>query len=135
MKTRYIIGGVIVVTFLVIGGISFLNSSIEYADITKAESSGKKVQVTGKWVKERESYYDTKNNTFTFYIQDDRNRVAKVVYNGAKPNNFEIATSVVVKGKFENGIFQASDVLTKCPSKYEGNPDGKHPENVKTSSL
>lgn len=135
MKTRYIIGGVIVVTFLVIGGISFLNSSIEYADITKAESSGKKVQVTGKWVKERESHYDTKNNTFTFYLQDDRNRVAKVVYNGAKPNNFEIATSVVVKGKFENGIFQASDVLTKCPSKYEGNPDGKHPENVKTSSL
>lgn len=44
----------------------------------------------------------------------------RVVYKGTKPNNFEIATNVVVTGKFENGYFHATDVLTKCPSKYEG---------------
>jgi cytochrome c-type biogenesis protein CcmE len=53
-------------------------------------------------------------------MKDDGNRVAKVVLDGGKPNNFELATSVVAKGKLVNGEFHATEVLTKCPSKYEG---------------
>jgi cytochrome c-type biogenesis protein CcmE len=135
MKKRYLIGGVIVVAFLIIGGLSFLNSSVEYATLGKAEQSGKKVQVTGKWVQDMSTHYDTKNNTFSFYIRDEENRVARVDYTGAKPNNFDIATSVVVKGRFEDGVFEASEVLTKCPSKYEGNPEGEHPDGIRKSSL
>lgn len=135
MKKRYVIGGVIVVAFLIIGGLSFLNSSVEYATLRKAEESGKKVQVTGKWVQEMSTNYDTKNNVFTFYMRDEEDRVARVEFTGAKPNNFDIATSVVAKGRYENGVFKASEVLTKCPSKYEGNPDGEHPEGIKTSSF
>jgi cytochrome c-type biogenesis protein CcmE len=129
------IGGAIVVVFLIVGGLSFLNSSVEYATLRKAEESGKKVQVTGKWVQEMSTNYDTKNNVFTFYMRDDENRVARVEFTGAKPNNFDIATSVVAKGRYEDGVFKASEVLTKCPSKYEGNPDGEHPEGIKTSSF
>ncbi|MDX9758492.1 MAG: cytochrome c maturation protein CcmE [Bacteroidota bacterium] len=135
MKKRYMIGGAIVVVFLIVGGLSFLNSSVEYATLRKAEESGKKVQVTGKWVQEMSTNYDTKNNVFTFYMRDDENRVARVEFTGAKPNNFDIATSVVAKGRYEDGVFKASEVLTKCPSKYEGNPDGEHPEGIKTSSF
>ena len=43
----------------------------------------------------------------------------KVIYEGAMPNNFESATSVVVTGSYRNGYFHAKDILTKCPSKYE----------------
>jgi cytochrome c-type biogenesis protein CcmE len=43
----------------------------------------------------------------------------KVIYDGAKPNNFELANAVVVKGRYQEGYFHASDILTKCPSKYE----------------
>jgi cytochrome c-type biogenesis protein CcmE len=50
---------------------------------------------------------------------DNHGTELKVVYKGAIPNNFESSTSVVVTGKFQNGIFVASDILTKCPSKYE----------------
>jgi cytochrome c-type biogenesis protein CcmE len=134
MKKRYLAGGAIVFIFLIIGGLSFLNSSVEYATLTKAEESGKRVQVTGKWVQEMDSRFDVESNTFTFYMRDDDNRVARVVFAGAKPNNFDIATSVVAKGRFEDGVFMASDVLTKCPSKYEGDPEGEHPEGIKTSA-
>jgi len=54
----------------------------------------------------------------------------KVVLDGAEPNNFKMAESVVAKGKMKDGTFHASEVLTKCPSKYEG--DGK---DVKKSSM
>ncbi|MCB2204973.1 cytochrome c maturation protein CcmE [bacterium] len=136
MKKRYLAGGVIIAVFLVIGGLSFLNSSVEYATLSKAETSGKKVQVTGKWVQDMSTHYDTHNNTFTFYMRDEDERIAQVVLDGAKPNNFDIATSVVAKGRYEDGVFHASEVLTKCPSKYEENPEGgDHPEGIRKTSL
>ena len=121
MKSRYIIGGVIVVLFLAIGGYSFINSSVEYTNLNQAQTLGKKVQVKGSWVKEMDSGFDAGSNTFTFFLRDEQNTVSKVVFSGAKPNNFDIATSVVVKGRYQNGSFHASEILTKCPSKYESN--------------
>ena len=41
-----------------------------------------------------------------------------VIYDGAKPGNFEQATEVVCVGKYENGSFYAKEILVKCPSKY-----------------
>jgi cytochrome c-type biogenesis protein CcmE len=135
MKKRYMVGGAIVVVFLIVGGLSFLNSSVEYATLSKAEESGKKVQVTGQWVQEMSTHYDTENNRFTFFMRDEDDRVARVEFAGAKPNNFDLATSVVAKGRFEDGVFKASEVLTKCPSKYDGNDDGEHPEGIQQSSF
>ena len=129
MKRRYIIGGLIILAFLGVGAYSFLNSSVEYASFSKAEVSGKKVQVTGKCVRDLGSNYDSKTNTFSFFCKDDEQRITKVMFAGAKPNNFDIATSVVVRGKYKDGAFHASEVLTKCPSKYEGN--AQHPDSIK----
>ena len=50
---------------------------------------------------------------------DNSGRQMKVVYKGSIPNNFESSTSIVVTGKYQNGVFQATDILTKCPSKYQ----------------
>ncbi|MGA9407916.1 MAG: cytochrome c maturation protein CcmE, partial [Bacteroidota bacterium] len=50
-------------------------------------------------------------------------REAKVVLDGAKPNNFELATSVVAKGRYKDGYFHATELLTKCPSKYQGDAE------------
>ncbi|MAT39585.1 MAG: cytochrome C biogenesis protein [Ectothiorhodospiraceae bacterium] len=133
MKSKYIIGGIIVVLFLGIGGYSFVNSSVEYASLSKAEESGKKVQVTGTWVKNKGSQYDPKANTFIFHMKDEDGKIARVVLEGAKPNNFDISTSVVAKGKYDNGTFHASEVLTKCPSKYEGKAE-EHPEGLDPKS-
>ncbi|MFM2134397.1 MAG: hypothetical protein RL156_1678 [Bacteroidota bacterium] len=120
MKPRYIIGGVIAVLCFA-GSLWFVQSStIEYTTITKAEELKKRVTVKGTWKKSADMSYDSKNNLFRFVMTDDEAREVPVEYQGSKPNNFELAESIVVKGKMENGIFVASDILTKCPSKYEG---------------
>ncbi|HTY38416.1 MAG TPA: cytochrome c maturation protein CcmE [Bacteroidota bacterium] len=120
MKPKIIIGGIVVVAGIVLGALNFMESNVEYADFATAEKMHKKVQVKGEWVKEQPTTFDANKVTFSFYMKDDANRVTKVVLDGAKPNNFEMATSVVAKGKFVDGEFHATDVLTKCPSKYEG---------------
>ena len=120
MKPKIIIGGIVVIAGIILGALNFLESNVEYADFSTAERTNKKVQVKGEWIKEQPTNFDAEKVTFSFYMKDEANRVAKVVLDGAKPNNFELATSVVAKGKFANGEFHATDVLTKCPSKYEG---------------
>ena len=120
MKTKIIVGGIVVAIGIILGAVNFLESNVEYMDFTGAEQSQKRVQVKGEWVQEKGASFDADNVKFIFFMKDDANRVCKVVLDGAKPNNFELATSVVAKGKFVNGEFHATEVLTKCPSKYEG---------------
>jgi cytochrome c-type biogenesis protein CcmE len=45
-----------------------------------------------------------------------------VVYIGDKPNMAAEAVSIqaIVTGQFKNNVFEAFRMLTKCPSKYEG---------------
>lgn len=120
MKPKIIVGGIVVVAGIILGALNFMESNVEYANFSTAERLNKKVQVKGEWVKEQPTSFDADKIKFSFYMKDDANRVAKVVLDGAKPNNFEMATSVVAKGKFVKGEFHASELLTKCPSKYEG---------------
>jgi cytochrome c-type biogenesis protein CcmE len=121
MKRRYIIGTVLIVIFLVIAIFSLVKTDIEYADFTKAkEKGGRKVQVKGQWVREKASEYQADKNEFRFFMKDEKGEEVLVVFKGAKPNNFEVASHVIATGKFEEKTFYASEILTKCPSKYEG---------------
>jgi cytochrome c-type biogenesis protein CcmE len=121
MKPKVLIAGVIVVVFIIFGSVSFLESNVEYTDVSGAISSHKKVQLKGQWNKEKPSAFDAKTTQFSFYLVDEQGKECKVVLDGAAPNNFEMATSVVAKGRFnaDEGYFHATEVLTKCPSKYE----------------
>ncbi|MBE0570190.1 MAG: cytochrome c maturation protein CcmE [Ignavibacteriaceae bacterium] len=120
MKNKYIFGGIIIAVFLVLMGYLFTQSNIEYVDdFNKVMSTEKTVKATGSWVKEKSFQIDNQNKTFSFFMADDHGKQMKVIYEGAIPNNFESATSVVVTGKYQNGYFHAKDILTKCPSKYE----------------
>jgi cytochrome c-type biogenesis protein CcmE len=120
MKMKVIVGVLVVVIGIVLGAVNFLESNVEYGDFATARKTTKKIQVKGTWMKDLPTVFDAKSVTFTFFMKDDNNEVVQVLYNGARPNNFELATSIVAKGKFEAGHFTASDILTKCPSKYEG---------------
>jgi cytochrome c-type biogenesis protein CcmE len=120
MNVKVIVGGLIVVVFLVFGAMSFMDSNVEYTDIAGAKQKGKKVQLKGTWNRDRESSFDASTGRFSFYLRDDQGLECRVLLDGAAPNNFELATSVVAKGKFTpEGYFHATEVLTKCPSKYE----------------
>ncbi len=118
-KAKTIIGILIIIVFLTIGFMSFMDSKIEYVNFTEAKDRMRTVEVKGYWVKDKDSKFDASSNTFTFYMNDDFNNEMKVVLDGAKPNNFDVAEAVVAKGKMKQGYFHAKEVLTKCPSKYE----------------
>jgi len=123
MKLKIIISTVIIIGFLIFGATSFMESNVEYTNIAGAMKAHKKVQLKGVWNKDKESSFDHTKAQFTFYLVDDAGQECKVVLEGAAPNNFELATSVVAKGRYLDGYFHATDVLTKCPSKYEAQAD------------
>jgi cytochrome c-type biogenesis protein CcmE len=120
MNVKVVVGGLILVLGIVLGVVNFFDSNVDYGDFAQAKKTQKKIQVKGEWVKDRESSFDSEKIQYTFFLKDDSGEILKVVLDGAKPNNFDLATSVVIKGRYMNNYFHATEVLTKCPSKYEG---------------
>lgn len=129
MKNKYMFGGFIIVVFLGVMIYLFTQTNVAYeSSFDKVIQSEKTVKATGSWLKEKNYEIDKQNNIFSFYMKDDKGNTMKVMYHGTIPNNFESSTSVVVTGKYNNGVFHATDILTKCPSKYQEQP-------VKNASL
>lgn len=123
MKNKYIFGGTIIVVFLGVMVYLFTQTNIQYeSSFENVMKSERTIKATGSWVKERSYQIDRANNLFSFYMKDEKGNIMKVVYKGTIPNNFESSTSIVVTGKYSNGNFMASDILTKCPSKYQDQP-------------
>ena len=55
-----------------------------------------------------------------FKIADDSGNLA-VIYNGPRPDMLRDGSEAVVEGRYIEGeSFEASNLLLKCPSKYEG---------------
>lgn len=120
MNKKYIFGGLIILTFIALAMFSFQDNTTEFVTIAEAKASNETVQVYGHWLKDKETNYNPEKNEFEFFMEDESGNTFKVLHSGAKPNNFEIAAKVVVKGHYENDIFISNQILTKCPSKYEG---------------
>ncbi len=132
MKNKYLFGGLIIVIFLGFMAYLFTQSNIKYeSDFAKVMKEQKVVKATGSWVKDKSYVMDIQNRVFSFYMEDADGHQMKVVYNGSMPNNFASAQSIVVTGEYKDGCFQATNILTKCPSKYEG----QNVQAVKTSNL
>ncbi|HET54029.1 MAG TPA: cytochrome c maturation protein CcmE [Ignavibacteria bacterium] len=120
MKNKYLFGGGIIVVFLVLMSYLFTQTNVSYQeDFSLIMNTEKTVRATGEWVKSKSYQLDNEKKIFSFYMKDYKGNEMRVVYNGVMPNNFESSTSVVVTGKYHDGYFYASDILTKCPSKYE----------------
>ena len=57
---------------------------------------------------------------FTMHDPADLARTIRVEYRGIIPDTFVDKADVVVEGKLRaDGVFEASTLLAKCPSKYE----------------
>jgi cytochrome c-type biogenesis protein CcmE len=54
-------------------------------------------------------------------MRDNEGTDCKVVLHKTEPQDFERSEQIVLIGKMEGQEFQASDILMKCPSKYNGN--------------
>jgi len=65
--------------------------------------------------------------SFTAQDKDDPAKTIRVHYRGAVPDTFKAGVEVIVEGTFnpQTREFEASTLLTKCPSKYEKNEKGQ----------
>ena len=118
MKIKYIIGIIIILGFIVLGAISLKSTMSPYVTIPEAMESGSQCQVKGKVIA-GSARFNMDSNVFHFTIADDSGQEMRVVFHGVKPGNFDQATHVVAMGKYMDDHFEASQLLIKCPSKYE----------------
>jgi cytochrome c-type biogenesis protein CcmE len=129
MKSKYLFGSIIIFVFLGLMVYFLTQSNIKYENnFVKVEKLDRTVKATGSWVKDKGYDMDKQDMVFRFYMADQSGNIMKVVYHGAIPNNFESAPSIVVTGKYQDGCFNANDILTKCPSKYQD-------QGIKSTSL
>ena len=120
MKKSHIIA--IVIIAVAIGAIlSTMADSSTYASFSTAESHPSKTyHVVGKLNKTMPQEYDphTDADLFSFFLVDNDGKEKKVVLHKAKPQDFDKSEQIVVIGKMDGEAFIASDILMKCPSKY-----------------
>ena len=120
MKKTHIIA--IVIIALAIGAIfSSLFDSSTYGTFKDAfADEGSFIQVVGKLNKERDITYNPEVNAdlLIFHMIDQEGLEKKVFLNQSKPQDFERSEEIVIKGKAKGEDFYATDMLMKCPSKY-----------------
>jgi len=122
MRKSAIIG---LITIAICVGVLFsLNADTSsYSSFKEAAKESREFHVMGYWEKEKGMYYDALKdaNHFAFYMKDAKGDVNKVVYIGAKPQDFERSEKLVLIGEMKNDTFYATKILMKCPSKYNDN--------------
>ena len=108
------------VSYLVFSSVQ--SSSAYYMTISELQTGGpslenKKVRVAGTLV-DNSVEWNARQLQLDFEIADDSGQLP-VSYKGARPDMFQDGAQTIVEGKYVNGVFQASNLLLKCPSKYE----------------
>ena len=115
-----------IVAFIVLaGGVAALTLQAKdvatYANFSDAKATTEKVKVAGQLIKDKPMTYEPTRdpNKFSFFLKDQNGAEVAVVLLKPKPQDFELSEQVVVTGDMQNGTFVATEVLTKCPSKYK----------------
>lgn len=89
-----------------------------------SEFDGERIKVGGSVV---EGSWDKKSNPMRFEIREENatgGPTLKVVYSGSVPSTFGDGVVAIMTGTLSSdGVLDADDMLTKCPSKYESATD------------
>lgn len=115
---------IIIALVLIVAGIAvFVNASKDvstYANFEQA-NAGDRVKIVGQLSKDKPMVYNPQNNPneFSFYMKDNEGVEKKVVLLKPKPQDFEMSEQIVVTGQMEGDVFNANEILMKCPSKYK----------------
>jgi cytochrome c-type biogenesis protein CcmE len=68
------------------------------------------------------------------FTLDELGETMPVVYKGIVPDTFKENAGVLLEGKYVGGEFHATQIFTKCASKYESENGGQYPASEKSSS-
>lgn len=119
MKKAHIVGLVMILAFGALGISQVASNITTYKGFTEAMASERAVQVKGA-VDKSSVRFENDGRHFYFDIIDEEGQRMTVLYQKSVPGNFNQASHVVAKGVYGDGIFNASELLIKCPSKYQG---------------
>jgi cytochrome c-type biogenesis protein CcmE len=131
----HVVFGVVVAAVL-IGWLVFdgLSSETYFFTVDEAVAKGdtivgSEMRVKGRVVKGSiEGNQGTIGRDFSISHKGDTIRVS---YDKALPDTFQAETEVVATGTLSSGgTLNATEVMVKCPSRYEGNPEAQHPDNI-----
>ena len=121
---KFVLGGIVVVA--VIGALiatSFSGTTSEYLTVAEVKALGpdqtRDSRVAGAIVPDSVNW-STRDLHLTFEITDETGNLA-ISYYGPQPDMLVDAVEAVVVGKYDPGnqVFEAEELLMKCPSKYE----------------
>lgn len=109
---------VVVVAWLVLSNLG--SSSTQYLTVKQLETQGtsnRLVRGTG-FVVGDSIQWDPEQLLLRFELTDESGTL-QVLYRGARPDMLEDGAQAVVEGKYiGGGVFEATSLLLKCPSKY-----------------
>jgi cytochrome c-type biogenesis protein CcmE len=130
MKTKHILL-ILVLVVAVAVVITTMTDSGTYSDFSEATSKpGKELHIIGTLNRAKPVVYDAQKNAnqFSFYMIDEKGIEKMVIYNNAKPQDFEKSEKVVIIGSMQGNNFIAKSLLLKCPSKYNDKQPSKFGE-------
>jgi cytochrome c-type biogenesis protein CcmE len=148
-NSKFLVGGLLIVAAVVYLIVSSTQASAQYfltiAELQdrKAEMIGRDLRVSGAVIGDS-IQYDSQSLTLKFIVAnipgdnkvidaqgglaavlkaavaDSTQPRMNVVYNGVKPDLLKNEAQAIMTGKFDaNGTFTATELLLKCPTKYE----------------
>lgn len=126
MKRTHIIALIFVA--ILVGSLTVMlgNSFSRYENFESSYAKkGKEFTVVGYLNKEKGIEYNPTidPNKFSMYVLDEQKVEKKVVVLKAVPRDIEKSEKIVITGKMNGDVFEASDILLKCPSKYKNRAD------------
>lgn len=133
----FVIAGLAVVAAVIYLVVANTGTSAEYYMTihelkTCSSCSGQSVRVAGFVSKAGVTQIES-GQAIQFNITDSAQAVGAqavgaqemaVVYKGVVPDTVRAGTQVVVEGHYTNGVFQATTLLAKCPSKFQAATPG-----------
>ena len=123
MKKSHIVS-LILVAALVGTFIATFTSTSRSVGFIEAESMvGEECKVSGTLVREEPVVYDPETDpTLTVFLMEDKSGARRSVrLLKAKPTGLENSESIDLYGTMKDGEFHATEMLMKCPSKYNEN--------------
>ncbi len=122
-KKRFLIGAVIILLAIsYLGFVGYQRSATYYYTVSELLAQGNptkdgNVRVNGQVAPG--SVEQTAAGRVISFTLTEGGQSLPVVYQGAVPDAFKAGVGIVIEGHLNStGVFQASAILTKCPSKY-----------------
>jgi cytochrome c-type biogenesis protein CcmE len=124
MKKMHIIL-LVVIAAVIAGLLTWMKDLSTYDTVASARrKDGRFVHLIARLDKSEPVVYDPVKdpNYLSFHALDSLGGRTQVVYRNAKPVDLERSERVVMKGRMRGEVFECSEIVLKCPSKYKEDP-------------